>query len=405
MSLAKILNKKTLVVLGLNSGTSADGLDMVVVRVSRIKRSPVLTYLACSAKPFPGELQGLILKVADSEKIDLNAVIHLDNLLGQFFGKAASTYIKRLAKAHIKVDAVASHGQTVRHLPEKTRYSRFSVNGTLQLGSLDHIAAYTGKITVGDFRQADIAAGGEGAPITVGGMYRLFASPNESRLIVNLGGIANYFYFPTKRTLLSAHAADCGPGNSISDILSRQLFGKRYDRYGQKASKGSVSKRLLSLLLTEPFFSGRTSSTGRETFGPKMAQTMIDFGKEFGSTGEDLLATAIELTAMTVAAKVQPLACKDKNLSKLYLTGGGRKNSFLVNRLKCQLPAMEIHRGDELGIDADFIEAAAYAVMGEACLRSEPLTMSNKNKTGIARRAGVACVLGRIAQPPMTITR
>ncbi|MFQ6007349.1 MAG: anhydro-N-acetylmuramic acid kinase [Candidatus Zixiibacteriota bacterium] len=391
------MNKKTLVMLGLNSGTSADGLDMTAVRISRIKRQPVITYLASSARPFPWKLQEMILSVADSEKVDLDTVVHLDNLLGQFFGLAASVYIKRLAKVHIKVDAVATHGQTVRHLPEKKRCGRFCVNGTLQLGSLDHIAAYTGKITVGNFRQADIAVGGEGAPITVGAMNRLFARPSESRLIVNLGGIANYFYFPAQKAKLLTQAADCGPGNSLSDTLSKQLFSKRYDRYGQKASKGNASTRLLSLLMAEPFFSSKTASTGREIFGAKMARKMIAHGKEFGLSAEDLLATAIELTAMSIAAKVQTIANNDKNLSKLYLTGGGRKNTFLVNRLKNHLPGMEIRQGDELGIDADFIEAAAYAVMGEACLRSEPLN------TGDNVRKSIACILGRIVQPPVSI--
>jgi len=396
MSLTRTLNRKTLTLLGLNSGTSADGLDMAAIRVSRTKIGPAVKFLTSSGKPYPVELQELILKVADSNKIDLKTVIHLDNLLGQFFGHTAATYIRKLAKLNIQVDVVASHGQTVRHLPDKERYGRFSVSGTLQLGSLDSIAAITGRTVVGDFRQADIAGGGEGAPITAGAMQRLFSTPDEPRLIVNIGGMANYFYFPVNSSKLKASAADCGPGNSLSDILSQRLFGEKFDRNGAKASKGMISQRLLRQLLAAPFFSGRTVSTGRETFGAKMVQKMVDFGGQYGMAGEDLLATAMEFTATAITGKVQPLVRRDKSLSKLYLTGGGRKNIFLVNRLRSRLCEMEVQRGDVLGIDADFIEAAAYAVMGEACLRSEPLGVLRKNRSGLD-----SSILGRIVQPPV----
>jgi len=396
MSLKKALNKRTLVILGLNSGTSADGLDMAVVRISRTKRGAAVKYLAGCSKPYPAELCELVLKVADSRTIDLNAVIHLDSLLGQFFSRAASTYIRKLAKNNIRVDVVASHGQTIRHLPHKVQIGRFSVAGTLQLGSPERIAAATGRIVVADFRQADVAVGNEGAPVTAAAMQRLFATSTESRLIVNIGGIANYFYFPKEKSRLKASAADCGPGNSLSDVLSQRLYGEKYDRKGVRASKGKASERLLTLLLANPFFSGKTISTGREDFGVIMVREILDFGQRFGLTPEDMLATAVELSATAIAVKVRPLLDRDKKLSKLYLTGGGRKNNFLVNRLRHRLTEMEIHRADELGINADFIEAAAYAVMGEACLRSEPLNLQGKNKTG-----STLPVLGRIVQPPV----
>jgi anhydro-N-acetylmuramic acid kinase len=400
MSLKRALNKRTLVILGLNSGTSADGLDMAAVRTSRTKRGTAVKYLAGRAKPYPSELRELVLKVADSKTIDLNAVIHLDSLLGQFFGRAALAYIRELGKNNIRVDAVASHGQTIRHLPHKVQFGRFSVAGTLQLGAPERIATATGKMVVADFRQADVAAGNEGAPITAAAMQRLFTTSTESRLIVNIGGIANYFYFPKEKSRLKPSAADCGPGNSLSDILSQRLYGEKFDRKGVRASKGRASERLLTLLLANPFFSGKTISTGRENFGVTVVREILDFGQRFDLTPEDMLATASEFTSAAIAMKIKPVLRHDKKLSKLYLTGGGRKNNFFVNRLKHRLPEMEIHRADELGINADFIEAAAYAVMGEACLRSEPLNLQRKNRTG-----STSPVLGRIVQPPVNRRR
>ena len=400
MPLKSILSKKTLVILGLNSGTSADGLDMACIQVTRTKRRPKIKFLTSSEKPYPSALQDLVLKIADSETVDLNALIHLENLLGQFYGQAAREYIRELAKARISVDVVASHGQTVRHLPERVRVGRFSVNGTLQLGSLDQIAAITGRIVIGDFRQADIACGGEGAPITTGAMHRLFASYEEARLIVNIGGMANFFFLPAQKSGLPAIAADCGPGNSLCDTLASVLFGEKFDRNGERAAKGTISQRLLCLLMSDPFFTGGRVSTGRETFGREMVQKMMAFRKRSRLSGEDLLATAVELTAAAITRKVQPLVGANKDLSKLYLTGGGRRNSFLVKRLKTLLPEVQIRPGDELGINADFIEAAAYAVMSEACLRAEPLNaMSGGNNKG------ADCIMGRIAQPPANVPK
>lgn len=393
------MTKKRLLFLGINSGTSADGVDMAVVQISRAQQGIIVKYLNGCTRPYPVELRNLVLKVADSRTIDLNKVIYLDNLLGHFFGRMASAYIKRLSRKNINVDVIASHGQTVRHLPNKVKFNRFSISGTLQLGSPDRIAFATGKTVVADFRQAVIAAGNEGAPVTTAAMQRLFASPEQSRLIVNIGGIANYFYFPKAKSGLKPSAADCGPGNCLSDILSHRLYGERFDRRGARASRGKVSQRLLTLLMANPFFSGRTVSTGREDFGVKKAQEILDFGKRFNLVKYDLLATVAELTAATIAMKVQPLLRRDRNLSKLYLTGGGRKNNFIVNRLKCHLPNTAIHLVDELGVNGDFIEAAAYAVMGEACLRSEALSILSGS------RKGCAPISGRITQPLMKRAR
>ncbi|HWR83257.1 MAG TPA: anhydro-N-acetylmuramic acid kinase, partial [Candidatus Deferrimicrobium sp.] len=321
-------------ILGLNSGTSADGLDMALVEVKRTNRGVTARYLAGRAKRYPDNLRDLVLRVADSRTIDLNTVIHLDQLLGQFFGRAADDYLKRLTASKFPVDVVASHGQTVRHLPTPVRLGRFVVSGTLQLGSPEQIAVATGKTVVADFRQADVAIGNEGAPITTPAMLRLFARSDRSVLIVNIGGIANYFYFPRSQSRLKPSAEDCGPGNGLSDILSQQLFNERFDRNGARAAAGKVSQRLVSLLVGHPFFIGKTASTGREVFGVEMAHEMRRFGRQFNLAPEDLLATAQELTASSIVRKIRPLVRRDKTLSCLYVTGGGRKNACLTGRLR-----------------------------------------------------------------------
>ncbi len=395
MCLPRIVNRKQLTLLGLNSGTSADGLDMAVVKIRRSTRGVSVKYLAGYEQKFSGAMKDLVHQMADSDMVTLEDVIELDNLLGNFFGRTARSFIQRLEHQRVKVDVIASHGQTVRHRPEKVRRLGRWIHGTMQLGSLDRIAAATDRVTVGDFRQADIAVGNEGAPITTGAMQRLFANKQHSRLMVNIGGMANYFYFPPKDSPLKMSAADCGPGNSLCDLLSSHLFSQPHDSRGRIAASGRLHNELLALLTSDDFFSGRMVSTGRERFGAAKADSIIAFGRQNQVTGADLMRTAAELTVWSIVRKVRPLVSDDHTLTNLYLTGGGRRNIFFVRRLGQLLPELTIRPVDELGFDADFIEAAAYAVMGEACLRGEALPAKTNKQASRTRP-----VLGRIAQPP-----
>jgi len=396
MSLSRLIARKSLTVLGLNSGTSADSLDMAVVRFSASPRNPRIRFLGGAEKRLPAGLRQQILELADTRKIDLDELIYLDNLLGRFYGRAAAEYLRALEKSGVRVDLIASHGQTVRHLPQKVKRLGAAVRGTMQLGSPEFVATLTDRPVVSDFRQADVALGNEGAPITVAAMQRLFASGADPALLVNIGGIANYFYFPAPRARMIPLAEDCGPGNCLSDILSESLYGRRFDRHGVRARRGVCSMRLLSLLLANPFFAGKSVSTGREQFGRHLADEMISFARRFSLPDEDLIATAIELTVTGIVRKVEPIIARDRRLSKLYLTGGGRHNIFLVDRLAQHLPELEICMIDDLGINGDYIEAAAYAVMGEACLRSR----STETRFTRGRRQMICPVAGRITQPP-----
>jgi len=396
MTLRRLIDKRRLTVLGINSGTSADGLDLAAVRCDERGRARVLDG---ATKRFPQGLRDLILTVADAEAVPLETVVHLDNLLGRFIGDAASAYVKRLKTKNIAIDMVASHGQTVRHVPLREKLGRYLLGGSLQLGSLDRVAAATGRVTAGDFRQADIALGGEGAPITTGAMRVLFGDTREDRLIVNIGGIANYFFFPAGSG--AAQARDCGPGNSLSDILSQLLYDEPFDRNGRHAAAGTVSQRLLSLLTAHPFFKGESISTGRELFGPPMAERIIGFGRRFKLAPEDLVATAAEMTTIAIAIGVWPMVGKHRSLDALYLMGGGRRNRHFVRRLAHHLPDLTVRPVEDLGFNGDLVEAAAYAVMGCACVRSTPLTPATTTTT--RRKDRRRAIAGHIAQPPAGI--
>jgi len=397
MNLGKLLTRKQLTVLGINSGTSADGIDLAVVRINRQGSKVSVKFVAGVEKKYPPKIRELALTTADSRVMEIDQLVRLDQLLGQLYARIAAQYLKVLQRSKIKIDLIASHGQTVRHLPLARKWQGFEVRGSLQLGSPEQIAAETGLMTVGDFRQADIALGNEGAPITVAAMARLFAESKEPRLIVNIGGMSNFFYFPAGGRENRIEAADCGPGNSLCDLLSRRLFNEKFDRNGRRAARGQVSQRLLHLLLGEAFYNGGSVSTGRETFGPVMVDRIVAFGKRFDLDNEDLIATAAELTVRSIVACIKGPASRDKALRSLYLTGGGAHNRFLVRRLSELSGGLSVSNVGALGIDPGLVEAAAYAVMGEACLRSEALP----TRFGRGRKQKVKPVLGRIVQPPV----
>lgn len=385
MELNKLTKRKQLTILGLNSGTSGDGLDMAVVKISRSGSSPRVRFITGACRRYPKALRQAIIAAADMEKLPIDKALALDNLLGQYLGRTARSYIRKLKKEKIEINLVASHGQTIRHLPKQISKSKLSA--TLQIGAPARLAHETGLVTVGDFRQADIATGGEGAPITTGGLYRLLGQSREARLIVNIGGMSNFFYYPSGKSVANAKVADCGPGNVLSDLVTRKLFGAPYDRNGKLAAKGTVSARLMTMLTAHPFYKNRKISTGREEFGERLAKRIISFGRRFNIDKHDLLATVVELTAQSIAHKVKPILKRDKKLTRLYLTGGGRKNNYMVSRIEKHLAGTKIREIDVFGVDGDLVEAASYAVMGEAALRSESL-----NRNGV--------ITGAIFQPP-----
>lgn len=390
MSLGRLITRARLTVLGLNSGTSADGLDLAVVRVGGGHEH--IRMLAGRSHRFPGRLREMILQAADIPAMPLEQLARLDNYLGKFMGENAAQFINTLTERRIKIDLIGSHGQTVHHAPQPVRFGRHKIRATLQIGSPDQIAAATGCVTIGDFRQADIAAGGEGAPITTGAMHHLFAHPHQSRLIVNIGGMANYFYFPAARLHRPIAARDCGPGNSLTDSLMTRLYNRPFDRNGRIALTGKPDPHLLRMLTDKLGFNRKTISTGRELFGASLTDEMIRQGTRRKLSPENLIATAAELTVLGIIRHVRPFLSADPHLTALYLMGGGRHNRYFHNRLTDLLPKCQIQPIDNLGFDGDLIEAAAYAVMAAACLRSEPLPTT--------RTSGPQPISGHIMQPP-----
>nr|MBN2276658.1 anhydro-N-acetylmuramic acid kinase [candidate division Zixibacteria bacterium] len=391
--LDKVFRKKNLVVVGLNAGTSADGLDLAAARINFQSVHPGIKYITGQSVSYPTVLRSMVDDAINNRLRSLDEYIYLDRRLGIFYGEQASRFCRSLIKSGIKPDLLGSHGQTVRHLPGQVKIGRRMESGTLQPGHPESIAGRCGLPVVADFRQADIAAGGEGAPITSYAMWLLFGNSSHHRLMLNIGGIANYFLFPAGDKAVKMMAADCGPGNSLLDIITRKFFNRMFDQGGRLAARGVPSRRLLLALMADNFLKGKYGpSTGRERFGEQFARKIIGMAADLKLNKHDILATTTELTAAAIARTLKKFPRK-YGLNEFYLFGGGMKNPYLIERLKFYFPGISFISVDRLGFNPDYLEAVCYAVMGGLAVKGIPSGLPHI--TG-ARKTSMA---GRIVQP------
>ncbi len=367
----KPLNKKSLVVIGINSGTSADSLDLSAVKITNKKPVLSVKFIQGKTVAYRRTLSDRLQWAVVDRSLKLEEAMLLDRELGDLIGREAAKFATALKKNKIVPHLVASHGQTLRHLPGRIKISGKPAHATMQIGHAESIAARSGLCTVADFRQADIAVGGEGAPITSVAMWHLFSDKKRDRLLLNIGGIANYFFIPAGAGPDKMIARDCGPGNSLIDLLARKYFDRPYDSQGRLASRGRVSQRLLTILLADDFLKGKFGpSTGRERFGGKFVDKIVRWSSKLKLSKYDIMATTAELTAVTIVDHIRRLGGKHKP-DVLYLFGGGARNRFIVEGLKQGLPGIKIDTVKKLGCDPDFVEAVCYAIMGAMTIRGK----------------------------------
>ncbi len=349
-------------IIGLMSGTSADGVDAALVEIGPEDDRPAIRILGYETLPYPAGLRERILAVASGGSTE--EVCHLDAYLGELFAEAAGQVAQLAGVSLVDVDLVGSHGQTIHHLPAPRREGTHAVRSTLQIGEGAVIAERTGITTIADFRPRDVAAGGEGAPLTPIVHHALFARSDRGRVICNLGGIANVTILPAGGDPSVVTGFDTGPGNVLLDefVRSTGLSPVGYDEDGRLASAGQVRMDLLEELLQHPFIRrAPPKSTGRETFGPSFVETFRVRLRAIGGSDVDGLAT---LAAFTVAAVVQNLrdfVLPKAEVHEVVVTGGGARNSCLMRRLAESLPERAICTSDDLGVPARALEAVAFA--------------------------------------------
>jgi anhydro-N-acetylmuramic acid kinase len=380
-------------VIGLMSGTSADGIDAALLEIGPGKALPRLRLLHYMVFPFPRGLRERILRAADEHPGGAGELCHLNAYLGELFAKAAASVARRAGVRMREVALIGSHGQTIMHLPRLRADGNLSVRSTLQIGEPSVIAERTGVTTVADFRPRDLAAGGEGAPLTPYLHALLFRHPRRDRIVLNLGGIANLTFLSEGRGLQGILALDTGPGNVLIDGVMARLTGGavRSDLGGQVAASGHVEPRLLRWLMAHPYLTRRPpKSTGRETFGPALIDALLRRGADRLIAEEDLVATVTAFTAKSVALHVRRDLPRAATTAELILCGGGAENSTLVKRLQEALPTCRLLTADEAGFPGRAIEASAFALL--AYLTAHGVPGNLPPITGAARRV----VLGKI---------
>ena len=352
-------------VIGLMSGTSADGVDAALVEVGRLESGVRL--IGFAGLPYPRELRKEILEVSEARSVNVERICRLHVILGEWFVRSAFEVCRTAGVAMSGVDLIGSHGQTVHHLPDA--YSGFGVTtrSSFQIADPSVIAERTGVTTVADFRARDMAAGGQGAPLVPVVDYLLFRSESEGRVLLNIGGISNVTVLPAGCCADDVMAFDTGPGNMLMDALAGVITGGRLacDENGLYAASGNVSDSLLAELMRHPFLKeAPPKSTGREAFGATLVRDVLAWRGRL--SGEDLVATATAFTARSIADALTRFVLPVVPVARMAVSGGGARNPVLMEMLRGALPCVDICESDALGVPSEAKEAIAFAVLANA---------------------------------------
>lgn len=394
--LARIAQQPSRRIIGLMSGTSLDGLDVALCRLQGQGVGTRLELEQFTTVPYPPEVHQRIREVFAREQVSLEHLTLLHAWLGRLHAQMVNDCLFDWRIASPAIDLIASHGQTVYHAPQhQHQHPDFPFNATLQLGDGDHIAVLTGIITLSDFRQKHIAADGEGAPLAAYGDYLLLSSPEEERLLLNLGGIANFTYLP--RTGQNAHtvfSTDTGPGNTLLDATVRTHFpALAYDADGRLAAAGQVHEGLLAALLAHPFFAAPLpKTTGPELFNASYLLQARQQSATDGLPPEDVLATLTEFSALGVARAVTQAFGPTPRLA-VYVSGGGAHNPTLLAALQRQLPSCRFSTTEALGVLPDAKEAILFAVLANEAVAGQPTSL------GAGHQRVPAVSMGKISLP------
>lgn len=368
-----IAGKKRRLIVGLMSGTSMDGLDIALCRISGSGAGTVLKVIRFDTKAYPDAFRNRIREVFAKRTIDQQVLSGLHALIGKTHGELVNEALSEWGIAHEEIDLVASHGQTVYHAPRSLTKIDGYPNSTLQLGDGDHVAVTTGIITVSDFRQKHVAAGGEGAPLAAYGDYLLFADERETRVLLNIGGIANFTFLPATISRNRCFATDVGPGNTLMDQYMQAQMGMEMDRDAAVAAGGAVSEPLLHTLLDHAFFSlPFPKTTGPELFNLQYLSAAQKASETTALPGGDVMATLCAFSAAAIVAAIQRVALHYEN-TRVYVSGGGLHNPLLLRWIREGLSQVNVHSFDELGLPPDAKEAALFALLANETIAGDAI--------------------------------
>ncbi len=379
-ALHRIASKKSRLIIGLMSGTSLDGLDVALCKVSGSGQSTKINVVKFHTWPYTNLVKERVLSVFAKEQVDFQQLCELNAFLGGLHGKLVVKSLRKWKYVPTQIDVVASHGQTVFHSP-RFLYPQAKQNSTLQIGDGDHLAKECGIITINDFRQKHIAMGGEGAPLAVYGDYLLFSKKGEDRIMLNAGGIGNFTYLPASGKASEVFVTDTGPANTLIDqVIRKHLPNVYFDKDAVLAKRGTYHSGLLNALKSNPFFSKSFPKTiGPELFNLEYVTRAQQNSNTETISLEDLLATLTRFSAETIADALRKVIRK-KSTCKLYMSGGGAHNPLMMQWIQQLLPQVSFHEMSELGIDGDAKEAVLFAVLANEALAGGKVNFGSRSK-------------------------
>ena len=379
-----------MIVAGVMSGTSADGINVALVRFqTRRGASGKPTLIGHAEYPYAVNIRRAVLAAMNAQSASVADLSRLNFLLGELYADAVLATQKRF---RVKADLVGCHGQTIYHQGESAPYLGRTVAVTWQTGEGAVVAARVGAPCVSDFRPADMAVGGKGAPLVPFLDYLFYRDSRVGRIVQNIGGIANLTAIPAGAGPEKVIAFDTGPGNMVIDAVMERLFGKRFDRGGRVAASGTVDDGAIAKLMRTPFFREKPPKTaGREEFGREF---VAKFVRLCGRTNKaNVAATATAFTVRSIADAVQRFVLRRARFAEMVVSGGGAKNPTLMGMLANELSTLGValRTSDEFGIPAEAKEAVAFALMAYETWHRRPSNVPSA--TGAKRSA----VLGKIS--------
>lgn len=391
--LYQIASKSERLIIGLMSGTSMDGLDIALCVCKNSGSDTQIELKNFITMPYQDDFRADVKSIFSRRDADLEKVCLLNELIGVKHAELILQALKEWNIDAVNIDVIASHGQTIFHAPKSLHGKENYPNATLQIGDGDHIAVKTGIITLSDFRQKHLAAGGEGAPLAVYGDYLVFSKTNEDRIMLNIGGIANFTFLPGDKDASKVFSTDVGPGNTLMDqYIQNKYPGEYYDKDGAKAKAGELNQDLLNVLLDNDFFAiDFPKTTGPELFNLAYLQKAQEASGTIHLSNEDVLATLCHFSAHGIIDAIER-TIKLSAMPKIFMSGGGMHNPLLVEILKQALPTAIFSTTDELAINPDAKEAVLFALLANETLAGNPISFGD--------REGVPSVcMGKISLP------
>lgn len=373
--LIQLHKRSKLKIIGVMSGTSCDGVDLALIEIEGSGVQTQFKLISTYHQSYSEQQKSGLFSLIEQERVGLKEISQVNFYLAKLWSKAIGTFLKRENISGNQIDLIGSHGQTFYHHPEVDTYIDAKICSTLQLGDPAVLAQLTGISTIGDFRVADVALRGQGAPLVPYVDWILFSKLKKNVLFLNIGGIANITFIPSNGKKEKVIAFDTGPGNMLLDQLIQRMYELPYDKNGEKAFLGNFSQKMFDYLQKIDSFPDKTppKSTGREHYGKEFIITLLKWALRRRIPEPDVIHTVSKYTAFTIWQATDQYI--NKNIEMVIVGGGGSHNKFLMKILSEYFANVDVKKSGEVGVDEDYKEAICFAILANELIRGNPANL------------------------------